>query len=247
MKLDHSDVAQLADRPLPRFDAGPLIDFTSFERGAVINGLGPLAMLARAHGCPFDKTAAMTFFGVRDASHSFYAPRLDWGFRPTEPQATDGLAHLLMAGDASLRARRIAAFLRALGTPSIPSVDVLEQAEARAEVDRIDLEILIPTADPRKRRPIIIEAKFGHHLTTGQLSRYLKARRNSRYDYANGDFVLLAENDRAAKRLKGRQVTKWRLVTWQTLWLRFERARPEEDNPDLSAFLSFLWNRVGRN
>ena len=124
---------------------------------------------------------------------------------------------------------------------------MLESAEVRAEVDRIDLEILIPTTDPKKQRPIIIEAKFGHHLTTGQLSRYSKARRTARYDYKNGDFVLLADNHHAAKRLKGRQVTKWRLVTWQTLWLRFERLRPPEDNPDLAAFLSFLWNRVGQN
>ena len=119
MKLNHSDVAHLADQPLPRFEAEPLKAFASFERGAVINGLGPLTMLARAHGRPFDKSAAMAFFGVRNASHSFYAPRLNWGFRPTEPQATGGLAHLLMAGDASLRARRIAAFLQALGTPNI--------------------------------------------------------------------------------------------------------------------------------
>lgn len=89
-----------------------------------------------------------------------------------------------------------------------------------------------------------IEAKFGHHLTEGQLSKYWKIL-DRRLSLENADCVVLGLTENAGKGRKGRQVKNWRLVTWRNLWLGFEKFRPAEDDPELSKFLHTLWRRIG--
>lgn len=91
-------------------------------------------------------------------SHALVRSVPDWGFRITEPQATKGLAHMVDGNIARMRA-----LLFGLGIPA--SEDEIGSATIEAETtDRIDLLIRLGP------RAVIVEAKFGHRVTLGQLS-----------------------------------------------------------------------------
>ena len=185
-------------------------------------------------------------FGTFRPDHSFGTMPVEWGCRLTEPNATKAFKHFLDRGPPDLRGRRIEAFLRALGTEELPSSTSLQRTVVQAEIDRIDLEIRVPIEGSRLYRPIIIEAKLGHSITETQLSRYRKLRASDKaLDFGRADLVILGLTENARKGLKGQQVNIWRLVTWRDLWLRFEKLRPEGDDPQLSLFLHTLWRRIG--
>lgn len=243
------DWAELADLlPKTDFDADCLVWYEDFRRGIIHSQLPKLAELFdRRRIAPLDWTPFDAVFGQLNPLHSFAAPRLDWGFQLTEPQATKTLAHFLNSGPAAMRGKRIQAFLKALKVPNAPNcAKTLGAARVMAEVDRIDLEIHLPLAEPQRFRPILIEAKFDHKLTRGQLSRYNRTRkRDKTLDMAAAHRVLLGLTEDARKGLKGRQASQWNFVSWAELWLRFEKLRPRENNSNLTIFLHTLWHRIG--
>lgn len=116
-------------------------------------------------------------FGIDRRHHFLHAAPLEWlqEVRLTEPQITKGFAHFLNASDRKTRTGRIRALLRALGSRPGNKERSLREAsvtpEAPANERRIDL--LIEWTDASGRgRGAIIEAKFGHHVTPGQLPGY---------------------------------------------------------------------------
>ena len=200
-------------------------------------------LVRRAHG--ESRSALEGVFGEFRADHSFGVAPIDWGFRLGEAQATKALKHFLDKGPPDLRACRIKAFLTALGSENLPDCSLLKRASVHAEADRIDLEIHLPVENSPKLRPVIIEAKFGHRITEGQLSWYRQRRAGREFDRDCADYVILGLTESAGKGRKGRQVDLWRLVTWRDLWLRFEKLRPSGDDPHLPLFLHTLWRRIG--
>jgi len=175
-----------------------------------------------------------SLFGRFHLGHAFRALRPDWGIRLTEPMATRGLAHLLGRGSGCLKAQRIKAFLEALRIPCIPDNRALEQAEVYSEADRIDLEVRF------QKRVVLVEAKFGHKLTPGQLRRYYNARKEFRPDCRIVGLTSDAGTGRHHKQEK-----RWPVVLWRDLWLRFEKKRPYEADGQLAAFMAWLWQRIG--
>ena len=177
------------------------------------------------------------FFALDRPDHAFAATSLDWGLNLSEPQITRALAHFLSQGNAEIRSLRLAAFLSAIGISV--TAESLTDCSVQAENDRIDLKVTWPG------NVVVIEAKFGHKVTEGQLKKYRTA---ARMNYPSHDigYVLLALCPAARAPLKGRQRNIWTFCSWKQFFLMFERKRPHEDNPSLSIFLNCLWHRIDR-
>lgn len=111
---------------------------------------------------------------------------------------------------------------------------MLEQAKVYSEADKIDLEVHFD------KRVVLVEAKFGHKLTLGQLQRYYDARRKFRPDCR----IVRLTSD-AGKGGHHKQGKRWPVVLWRDLWLRFEKRRPYEADGQLAAFMAWLWQRIG--
>jgi hypothetical protein len=191
----------------------------------------------------FDSAAVTSVFGADSKYHAFAAPRLLWNVTLTEPMATRTLAGFLATGPIHIRAARIRAFLLSLGLSEDDLIGDLGRSRATAEEGRIDLKIVWPDDENGSQRVVIVEAKFGHKITKGQLSKYLKATRRL---HGNPDHcILLTLDDAALRDLHWTQIDLWKNVFWRDLWLRFERLRPIEENPGLQIFMGALWNRIG--
>lgn len=189
-------------------------------------------------------TVLHAVFATDRPDHAFQQEPLRWGFGLTEPMATKTLARLLSAGHGEIRAKRIQAFLQALGLPKgCASLRALERCRIYAEQDHIDLKLHWKD-DAGLDVIVIIEAKFGHKVTKKQLRGYWESVRqvHARRPFAS---VLLTLDDSARTALIGRQRTNWKQVDWRNFWLRFERLRPIEHDAALQMFLTTLWHRIG--
>lgn len=183
-------------------------------------------------------------FATGRPDHAFRLEPLRWGFGLTEPMATKTLARLLSAGSGEVRARRISAFLQAVGIPEDRDrIAALEHCRISAEQDRIDLK-LVWKDDADRDTVVIVEAKFGHKVTKGQLSGYRKAVSvmHKAPPFAS---ILLTLDDGVLSDLHEKQRKIWKQVDWRVFWLRFERLRPIEHDADLQMFLNTLWHRSG--
>lgn len=234
----------------PEFNSKVLFDHERRLRGILEYALENLPKLRHQTERKFDIGILESIFGKFHQHHSFNAVSLDWGFRVTEPQVTKNIAHLLDEGDPDIRWQRIRAFLKALKVPNIPPEHILRKAKVFAEKDRVDLEIWLPIANEGKSktkyRPILIEAKFGHKLTTGQLRGYEAVRKKTpNIEMKNAHRIILGLTSGARKGLKGRQSAMWSFIAWNDLWLGYEKLRPRENNPNLTIFMNLLWTRIG--
>lgn len=170
------------------------------------------------------------------AGHMLGRPVPDWGIMLTEPQATKGLAHLVQG-----RERRIRGLLKGLGIAATD--DEIRMATVEAETsERIDLLIRLGA------RAFIIEAKFGHKVTKGQLARYSKALRGRKRAKGDCDILLLIDPANAPD-LHHKQRQRWRSSSWVELLLGFERelanAPSESDDDDFRLFRRLIWHRIG--
>ena len=113
-------------------------------------------------------------FGIDLHHHFLHAAPLEWlqEARLTEPQITRGFAHCLDVGGRATRTGRIQALLRALGSNPGDADSGLREARVRPEApaNRKRIDLLIEWTDTsRRKRGAVIEAKFGAHVTPGQL------------------------------------------------------------------------------
>ena len=225
--------------PRTAFDPQWLVRYETTIRSRLLEAIRTQPALIRPRRVNVRTEALESVFGRFSEGHAFLALNPDWGIRLHEPQATSGLAHLLNRGTGRPRALRIRAFLEALGIPKLLDDQMLERAEVHSEVSRIDLEVRFPATEGRKR-VVLIEAKFEHKLTEGQL----RANRSKRKSYER-DCRIVGLTSAAGKGRRGTQTQLWRVVLWRDLWLRFERRRPYEADGQLAAFMAWLWQRIG--
>ena len=131
-------------------------------------------------------------FGFHHAHHFFHAAPLGWVTRVwlTEPQVTKAIAYFLHSEDPVTRGGRIRALLAALGSRT---EDVVGQARATAEApvaDKRSIDLLVEWQDDRGfDRGAVIEAKFGHDVTKGQLPAYRRHLRRVERQYRRAEHV----------------------------------------------------------
>ncbi|MCY3793938.1 MAG: hypothetical protein OXG51_06125 [Gammaproteobacteria bacterium] len=228
--------------PRTAFDAECLINYEATTRSRLLEAIRAPSVLTQPRRVKVRTEVLEKLFGRFAPGHAFLEFNPDWGIEPTEPMATRALAHLLGRGRGKLKAERIHAFLEALKIPDLPMIrgdHSLKQAKVHSEVNRIDLEIRFQTT-PGVKRVVLIEAKFRHHITQGQLRTYYEARKN----YDRRDCRIVGLTSDAGKGRRGKQIQVWPIVLWRDLWLRFEQRRPYETDGQLAAFMAWLWQRI---
>lgn len=178
----------------------------------------------------------------------------------TEPQVTKALATALDAPiDPEHRRSRVQAFLTALGTPeevrnnlfcevdaSFPKINAEQStrihADGRMDNRRkqgsLDLVFSGPSRDGITTL-IIIEAKFGHQVTDGQLDNYTKWVKWNTGNETLVDQVILSIH--GGKRIRNRK-NGWRNVSWFSLMRRWEE-QSDEDCASLRLIKSIIWEK----
>lgn len=193
---------------------------------------------------------AIRLFGLDRPDSSLMKPRLEWKMSLKERVATETLAKLLNAGAAHVRSLRVEAFLRAvglrdaeLGCGGLKSAQVFSEVAALAG-GRIDLKFR--WLDAREHEHIlVVEAKFEHTITDGQLRSYRDTARQA-HPRARLHCLVLGLNENSMLSVRRRRDGHWRFCSWRDMWLRFEAARPVEDDLSLQLFLHALWRRIGQ-
>lgn len=197
---------------------------------------------------------------LNSAQHLLRYDAIDWGFSFTEPQVTKGLTHFL--NQSTLACWYFMLALTNNGNVEKSSYlmndsdknSFLATAEVLTEVQienkkRIDIIIKWQSAN-KKPCLVILECKFGHHITHGQLPSYKKYAKNE-----VGDnyflFIIAQKNDEKSKRiLKNHHNKEWHKVPWNRLLTRWERLLTSDDTIDVHDFSRFrrtIWNKIAKN
>lgn len=224
--------------PRTVFDPECLVSYEAVTRSRLLEALRTQQALVKPSRVRMRTEVLEEVFGEFHTDHAFCALRPDWGINLTEPMATRALAYLLGRGTGELRDQRIRAFLKALEISNIEKTQSFAQAKVYTEVDRIDLEVRFQD-DEGQACVAIVEAKFNHRLTAGQLSSYYEARRQYRRECRIVGLMQSVGNGR-----RGKQEQIWPVVLWRDLWLRFEKGRPQETDGQLATFMAWLWLRI---
>ncbi len=206
---------------------------------------------------------ALPFAGTPDWPSGFLAVKCTFGpfrklhlFRSeqsiawatfTEPQFTKGLAYFLKDSDADVKVARVHALLKALGAAELAKG--LNEIEVAAEAEiaggkRIDL--LLEWKDSKNNRyAVAIEAKLGHHVTSGQLPAY----REHLKKIAGEDRrrLVVVSPRRSGKTEKSlRQNREWFWMAWRDLLVAHERALNDKyDDKEYREFRRTLWDQTG--
>lgn len=198
-------------------------------------------------------------FGFSHAHHFFHAAPLGWvtWVWLTEPQVTKAIAHLLHSEDPVTRGGRVQALLSALGSrmEGVPGkAGVTAEALVAGQQQRMDL--LVEWQDRQGfDRAAVIEAKFGHGVTAGQLPTYrghlLRVERRYRRAEHHGEleapllFIVSSGYRKGDARALARN-RDWRWKSWRSLLLAYDRfLDPQHDDEDFRRFRRTLWDRAG--
>ena len=194
----------------------------------------------------FGIRAIETVFALKRRVHLFRTePSVTWATF-TEPQLTKGFARFLNDPEPVARVERVHALLKALGAAKLGTrmTGVMVTAEALTSGGkRIDL--LIEWQDTSERLyAAAIEAKLGHHVTSGQLPAYRNHLRKIARERRLLVVVaprLTAQTDRSLQRNRD-----WRWTTWRDLLIAYERALPVDfDDAEYLRFRRTLWDQTG--
>jgi hypothetical protein len=191
-------------------------------------------------------------FGFDRSVHAFDAARHDWTWL-REPQITGALAHFLAVGPFAGRSERVRAFLGA-AFECAGAEDLIERlaaaeivaADAVAEESRVDLIVHATTAD-QERLGLVVEAKFGHHLTPRQLPAAVRYAAIKRLNSANSAFLVVIPDRRdVGRRIISRPANRaWSPVSWWALLSAFERRLPVHvDDYAFRALRHTIWHQT---
>ncbi len=198
-------------------------------------------------------------FGFHRAHHFFHVAPLGWTnhVRLTEPQVTKAIVWFLRSEDCVIAGGRIRALLAALGS-RMEGIAGKARATAEAPVagkqQRMDL--LIEWQDGEGYdRGAVIEAKFGHDVTRGQLKIYRRHLLRIEKEYRRAGHIEEPEppllfvvspghRESDARALRGNR--DWRWKSWRSLLLAWDRfLDPQHDDEEFRQFRRTLWDRAG--
>lgn len=183
-------------------------------------------------------------FGFGAHGHCFAATPHRWtNFH--EPQVTGGFAHFLNQGGKACRYERCRAFVyAALAAASRPTghLSLIGNAQAWAEENNIDLIVELRGAGGRFGA--VVEAKFGHRLTQGQLPTAEKHVRARDWDLALSALIVLAPDAAKVDSLLLAESPAWRPLSWWSFLHQFEANFDSRyDSDDFRRFRSTVWFR----
>ena len=190
-------------------------------------------------------------FGLGRRHHLFRAEPIDWNVNFTEPQFTKGFARFLGVPERAARIGRTRALLKALGAAELISKGMSE-VEVTAEAltsgnKRIDL--LIEWKDSSGQPcAAAVEAKLGHHVTSGQLPAYREHLQKKKVPQERRLLIVVSPRLGADTRTTlGRQRKgEWRWIAWRDLLIAHERALSGGyDDDAYRQFRRTLWDQAG--
>lgn len=248
-RRDLADWRHLAGRQPPAFASGALRRMNARNGHAVLQAIRAGALVRPIAPAPH---AFGRLFGFAGRPHAFDAARYEWTWL-REPQITGALAHFLAAGPFAKRCERVRAFLMAAcecagATQLADRLGEAEiiAAEAVAEESRVDLIVHATTAST-ERLGLVVEAKFGHHLTPRQLPAAVRHAATRRLSSANAVFlVVVPHRGDVGTRILSRPANReWRPVSWWALLAAFERRLPAHvDDEAFRALRHTIWHQT---
>lgn len=202
------------------------------------------------------KSLTDVFGHIDSPNHLLNVPDWNWGIRLTEPQVTKGWQHFLSpaAVGHDLAAKRVAVFYEAICIASkrqptgISISDLSVEAEHSLQIGgrRKAIDLLFRWKEQsasEQNCAIVVELKFGHVLTTGQLPSYKKyvAQQFIKGDGARhkSGFFVLSPRTRRRDQNKLRRNTDWSVAYWPAFLRAFEKIYTARDLPYDNAFNMF--------
>jgi hypothetical protein len=195
------------------------------------------------------------FFGILNESHGIY-PGHRLGFDASEPQITRGLGSFINPlTHGKLGEVRIKTFLLALLKGKTNAENLIASLQSSQSFSfTVEAEKLVPKANRRIdlfiawnpcesgqfEYGVLIEAKFNHKVTTGQLPTYKQYAKTLFSKEENAALVLLTLDGSSSNKNKD-----WLPVQWLSLMSRWERMLDDTDK-DFSYFRHFIWKKIGR-
>lgn len=211
-------------------------------------------ILEQGYQAPSWETASQRLddiFGyTRTSGHFFRADPIDWT-KFSEPQVTGGLVHFLTEsgiGEGILQLR-FKAVLTAFGIPS-PTRFTHMRADAELPVNGKRIDIYLEWKNEEGVfGNAVIEAKFGHKLTPGQLSEYRKYAIRMSKHHGGSDvdihLIVLAPIRRSSSLAPLKRNSDWRFTSWSTWLMQLGHSLNEAAiSPEFARYLRTVWLRA---
>ncbi len=185
-------------------------------------------------------------FGLENKGHFFHARPVDWvSFH--EPQITGGFAHFLNEDNEHANGERVRALLESFGVRQFgeqPNFRIEAEAQTKDRM-RIDLQIIWSRCK-NTQEALIVEAKFGHSLTSKQLTSYQKyGLEELKLKQQNLHLFVLTPGSTDQHRNTVLQNKHWREISWFGLLISYERFLPRAaDSNDFRRFRRTVWHRA---
>ncbi len=245
----------LSKVPRKNWDSGPVSWYFDLLTDRVTSAMPSLAAMP-VHPWSELKQKVKRFYGdIESPRHAFSVEPLDWGRRLLERQVTETLCNYLDPKTDSHAATRCAVFLQTLF--DLSGASPIDTAKAdrtglrivaehritwRKKLRRIDL--LIEMMQEGRRQATVVEFKFEHHATEGQLNDIEKWT-NKKYD--EWSLFFIAPDISAQKNIQD-QYRNWKVLSWHTLLRRLEMnmqtASAKVDNEQYRFFRRNMFRRA---
>lgn len=219
----------LSQVPRKTWDSGAVSWYFDLLTDRVTSALPSLAAMPVHHWAELKQEVKCFYGDIESPGHAFSVEPLDWGGRLLERQVTEILCNYLDPKTDTHAAARCAVFLQTLfdlsGAPSIDTTKVDRTGlrlfaeyhiDWRKKSRRIDL--LIEMVHDGNIHAAVVEFKFEHHATKGQLDNIEKWT-NKNYDECSLFFVV---PDISAHKNIQDQYRDWKVLSWHTLLRRLE-------------------------
>lgn len=194
---------------------------------------------------PEGRSSIMDQFGLHDENHFLHARPFEWA-NFHESQITKGFEYFLNEDNKEGHRRRISAFLQTFGIADFDEKQNCQiETEAHAgERRRIDLQILWERPEHNKNA-LIIEAKFGHEITAGQLDSYedhmleeLQICQQNLHLFVLSPGSIQKHSDAVAA------TDNWKEITWFRFLISYEKFLPHSaDSEEFRRFRRTVWRR----
>lgn len=227
------------------------LSLTRLARSMPLPGNGMNSLVFRAR----DINSSSSILGrvarsedLRAGSSHFPSPPYEW-FNPTEPQATAALVQQVNSRNPAKQSARATALLKAALCSQPLSASCFDlrfelavEGSLRVKAEettstRKRMDILVQGRADCGAIEVVIEAKFGHQITDGQLESYTKEKREA--EPQNQVLLVVAPTLTAvdaqqiirASKLLPREAP-WRFIDWRTFLIAYSCSLQKEHDDE---------------